>query len=46
VSPLNINAPSLAVLRLTTDCDVAKHKTQQVFAVVKKTNPAEAAAKP
>lgn len=46
VSPLNLNAPSLAVLRLTTDCDVAKHKTQQVFAVVRKAGPAEAAAKP
>lgn len=46
VTPLDIKAPGLAVLRIETDCDIAKHRTQQAFAVVRKPNPAEAAAKP
>lgn len=46
VTPANINAPGLAVLRVETDCDIAKHRIQQAFAVTRKPSPAEAAAKP
>src|SRR6478736_1452347 len=33
VTPVNINAPAISVIRLETDCEVAKHKVQQVFAM-------------
>jgi hypothetical protein len=36
VTPLEIAAPALAVLRIETDCAVEKHKVQQAFAVVRK----------
>jgi hypothetical protein len=44
VTPVAVDKPSLAILRLETDCDIAKHRTQQGFAVVRKPTPAEAAA--
>jgi hypothetical protein len=34
VTPKNINNKALAVFRVETDCEVPKHRTQQVFAVV------------
>jgi len=46
VTPKDINAPALGVIRLETDCDIARHKTQQAFAVIRKATPAQAAAKP
>lgn len=44
VTPLALDKPSLAILRMETDCEIAKHRTQQGFAVVRKPTPAEAAA--
>jgi hypothetical protein len=46
VAPADIKSPGLAVLRIETDCDIVKHRTQQAFAVVRKPTPAEAATKP
>jgi hypothetical protein len=46
VTPVDIRAPGLAVLRIETDCDIQKHRIQQAFAVVRKPTVAEAAAKP
>jgi len=46
VTPTDIATPGLGVLRIETDCDIAKHRIQQAFAVVRKPSPAEAAAKP
>jgi hypothetical protein len=36
VTPVDVTAPALAVLRIETDCVVEKHKVQQAFAVVRK----------
>lgn len=46
VTPLDVMKPGLAVIRIETDCEIARHQIQQVFAVVRKSTPAEAAAKP
>lgn len=46
VTPLAIDAPTLAVVRIETDCKVARHKTHQAFAVVARPTPAQAAVKP
>ncbi len=46
ITPLDINSPSLAVIRVETDCKIAKHRLQQAFAVIRKPSAAEAAAKP
>lgn len=46
VTPKNMNAPGMAVIRIETDCEIAKHRTQQVFGVVRKPTPAETATKP
>jgi hypothetical protein len=46
VTPLAIDTPGLAVIRIETDCDLEKHRIQQAFAVVRKPTAAEAAAKP
>lgn len=47
VTPMDTKSPGMAVLRIETDCTIAKHRTQQAFAVVRKPTPAEAAvAKP
>ncbi len=46
VTPKNIKSPGLAVIRLETDCDISRHRTQQAFAVIRKPSPAESAAKP
>jgi hypothetical protein len=45
VTPTEMGTPGLAVLRLDTDCEIAKHKIQQAFAVVRKPVPG-AAGKP
>ena len=42
VTPSEIDSPGLAVLRLETDCELAKHKIQQAFAVVRKPIPGAA----
>lgn len=46
VTPTDIKTPGLAILRVDTDCDIAKHRIQQAFAVIRKPSPADAAAKP
>ena len=46
VTPLDIKTPGLAVIRIVTDCDIEKHRLQQVFAVIRKPTPAEAQVKP
>ena len=46
VTPVDIKSPGLGVLRIETDCDIVKHRTQQAFAVVRKPTPAVTAAKP
>lgn len=46
VTPLDINSPTLAIVRIETDCDIPKHKVQQVFGVIRKATPSETAAKP
>lgn len=46
VTPVDIKAPGLGVLRIETDCDIVKHRIQQAFAVVRKQTPAETVAKP
>jgi hypothetical protein len=46
VTPVDVNSPGIAVLRIETDCDIPKHKIQQAFAMVRKSTPAETAAKP
>lgn len=46
VTPLAMNVPGMAVIRIETDCALSKHKVQQAFAVVRKATPATAAAKP
>lgn len=41
VTPLDIKSPGLAIMRVTTDCDIAKHKIQQAFAIVRKPSSAK-----
>jgi hypothetical protein len=36
LTPADINAPALCIVRIDTDCDIPKHKTQQVFGVIRK----------
>jgi hypothetical protein len=46
VTPTETTSPGMAVLRIDTDCDIAKHRIQQAFAVVRKPTPSEAATPP
>lgn len=46
VTPREMNSPGMAVIRIETDCELVKHRTQQAFGVVRKPTPAAAAAKP
>lgn len=46
LTPVDIQSPSLAIIRIETDCDIPKHKTQQVFGVIRKPTAGEAAGKP
>jgi Protein of unknown function (DUF1573) len=46
VTPLDPTAPGMAVIRIETDCSIAKHRVQQAFAVVHRPSPADAAVKP
>lgn len=39
VTPVDINTQGLAVIRIETDCDIARHRLQQAFAVVRKPTP-------
>lgn len=44
VTPSDINAPGLAIIRMETDCEVARHKVQQAFATVRRELPAPGSA--
>jgi hypothetical protein len=46
VTPKVMDSPGMAVIRIETDCEIAKHRTQQAFGVIRKPSPAESAAKP
>lgn len=39
VTPKEMNAPGMTVIRIETDCAISKHRTQQAFAVVRKPTP-------
>lgn len=41
VTPVDVDSPSLAVIRIETDCDIAKHRLQQAFAVIRKPVPGQ-----
>ncbi len=41
VTPKDLNAPGLAILRIETDCEIKRHKTQQAFAVVRRAVPGQ-----
>ena len=46
VTPLSTAEPGLAVIRVETDCEIPRHRLQQVFAVIRNETPArEGAAK-
>lgn len=45
VTPLAADQAGISVIRIETDCEVARHKTQQAFAVVRRSMPGEGAAK-
>jgi hypothetical protein len=40
VTPLEMGAPGLAIIRMETDCEVVRHKIQQAFATVRRDLPA------
>lgn len=42
VTPKDVNAPGMSVIRIETDCEISKHRTQQAFAVVSKPLPSAA----
>jgi hypothetical protein len=46
VTPLDIKTPTLGIFRIETDCQIEKHRIQQVFATVRRPNPVDAAVKP
>jgi hypothetical protein len=46
ITPKTVKSPGLAILRIETDSELEKQKIQQVFAVIRKPTPAEAAGKP
>lgn len=39
VTPLEMGGPGLAIIRMETDCEVARHKIQQAFATVRRDLP-------
>jgi hypothetical protein len=42
VTPVDLTSAGLAVLRIETDCALAKYRTQQAFGIIRKPSPAEA----
>jgi hypothetical protein len=46
VTPTEMDSPGLGVFRIETDCSLERHRIQQVFAVIRKPTPGEAASKP
>ncbi|MES2438294.1 MAG: DUF1573 domain-containing protein [Verrucomicrobiota bacterium] len=45
VTASDTKAPGMGVIRIETDCEVSKHRTQQAFAVVRKPTPSDFATK-
>lgn len=46
VTPQDLSTSAMSVIRLETDCPIAKHKTQQAFGVIRKPAAGQANAKP
>ena len=46
VTPKDLDAPGMGVIRIETDCEISKHRTQQAFAVARKPTPTSTAPKP
>jgi hypothetical protein len=46
VTPKDLDAPGMGVIRIDTDCEISKHRTQQAFAVARKPAPTSTAPKP
>ena len=46
VTPLEMKKPGIAVIRIETDCEIVRHKLQQVFAVVRRDLPGKGVASP
>ncbi len=42
VTPVDMTSAGLAVLRIETDCELAKYRTQQAFGIIRKPSPADA----
>ena len=38
VTPRTLDAPGMSVIRIETDCAVSRHRTQQAFAVMRKSS--------
>jgi len=43
ITPDTPGQPGIGIVRVETDCDIPRHKTQQVFAVVRQPMPGGAA---
>jgi hypothetical protein len=46
VTPRDLNSPGMSVIRIETDCEISKHRTQQAFAVARKPTSTSASPKP
>jgi hypothetical protein len=46
VTPLSLKVPGISVIRIETDCKIARHRIQQAFATITKPTAAQSAAKP
>jgi hypothetical protein len=46
VTPLEMRTPGMSIIRIETDSEISKHRTQQAFAVVRKPTPGDVAVKP
>lgn len=46
VTPKDMSSPGMGVIRIETDCELVRHRTQQAFGVVRKPAPAATAGKP
>lgn len=46
VTPADVTQPSLSIFRISTDCEIERHKVQQAFAVIRKPMASAVATKP
>jgi Protein of unknown function (DUF1573) len=46
VTPRDLNGPGMSVIRIETDCEISKHRTQQAFAVARKPTTPSVSPKP